>query len=957
MTSILGISAFYHDSAATLVVDGEIAAAAEEERFSRKKHDSSFPTQAIRYCLEKGGIGPDDVDYVGFYDKPLLTFDRLIETYLSFAPRGFSSFLRAIPAWLKQKLRLPREIRAGMGRRRGRVLFANHHESHAASAFFPSPFDEAAILTFDGVGEWATAAIGVGRGNRIEMKEELRFPHSLGLLYSAFTYYTGFTVNSGEYKLMGLAPYGEPAYRDLILEHLIDRKEDGSFRLDMSYFNYCAGLTMTSEKFHRLFGGPPRSPDAKLTQRDMDLAASIQSVTEEIILAAGAHVHRLTGQRCLCLAGGVALNCVANGRLLREGPFEKIWIQPAAGDSGGSLGTALLIWHQLLGRERRPRPEDSQRGSLLGPAFSDEAIREFLDGIGATFRRIDDDGDLCEHIAEHLTRGKVVGWFQGPMEFGPRALGSRSILGDARSPGMQAIMNRKVKFREGFRPFAPAVLRERAHEHFEVPPGGDSPYMLLVADVREDKRRPLTVEEKAARGIDRRDIVRSEIPAVTHVDFSARIQTVDAERHGLYRRLLETFHRRTGCPVLVNTSFNLGWEPIVLTPRNAYETFMSCDIDVLCMGHHVLAKPDQRAWVPAEARDDPEAVLGPILSSPCCGADLARRDATWTCEACGHAFPAEDGIPRMYWPHETNAGRGDVTEAVKAFYEETPFPNYEEHDTLRSLIERSRRGGYAHLLDRAIPYNSLVLEVGCGTGQLSNFLGVACRRVIGADMCMNSLRLGERFRREHELGRVRFIQMNLFRPCLKPSLFDVILCNGVLHHTGDPLRGLEGLVPLLRPGGHIIVGLYSRYGRLMTGVRRAVFGLTGGRCQWLDPQLRSTRMGSDKRRAWFNDQYRHPHESKHTIGEVLGWFDRCGLEFIRGIPSVTAGDEDLSDGPLFAPKSRGSALDHLLVQLRHIVTGNSDNGYFLMIGRRPAAATAAGEMEPSQGVPEMATSR
>ncbi len=491
MTAILGVSAYYHDSAAVLLVDGAIAAAAQEERFTRKKHDSAFPVHSIRYCLEAAGLDPGDLDYVGFYDKPLLKFERLLETYLGFAPSGFRSFFTAVPVWLREKLHLPREMRKGLqGQYRKRFVFAEHHESHAASAFFPSPFAEAAILTMDGVGEWAVASWGTGRGNHIALEQEMRFPHSLGLLYSAFTYYCGFRVNSGEYKLMGLAPYGEPRYEPLIREKLIDLKPDGSFRLDMSYFNYCQGMTMTLRRFDRLFGGPPRKPESPLGQREMDLAASIQRVTEDVVLRAARHLHDRTGMKALCLAGGVALNCVANGRLLREGPFEQIWIQPAAGDAGGALGVALFIWHQLLGNARPLRQSDAQQGSLLGPRFSDEQVVAFLQSRGAKYHAFTDEDELCRHVADLLAAEKVVGWFQGRMEFGPCALGSRSILGDARSERMQSVMNRKIKFRESFRPFAPVVLAERAAEFFELAPGLESPYMMLTAAVQDQKRRP-----------------------------------------------------------------------------------------------------------------------------------------------------------------------------------------------------------------------------------------------------------------------------------------------------------------------------------------------------------------------------------------------------------------------------------------------------------------------------------
>ena len=823
MTTILGISAFYHDSAAALLVDGEIVAAAQEERFTRKKYDEDFPVHAIEYCLREARIQARDLDYVGFYDKPFLKFDRLLETYVSYAPQGFASFCKAMPLWLNKKLHLAREMNDGLQQAyRKRFIYTEHHESHAASAFYPSPFEEAAILTLDGVGEWATASYGYGRGNQLTLTHEQHFPHSLGLLYSAFTYYCGFKVNSGEYKLMGLAPYGVPRYADMIREKMLDLKDDGSFRMDMSYFNYCQGLTMTSDKFHRLFGGPPRKPDTLLTERDMDIAASIQKLTEDIMLRSVRHVHEETGLKKLCLAGGVALNCVGNGRILREGPFEELWIQPAAGDAGGALGAALFIWHQLLGKPRVVKPSDAQAGSLLGPSFSAEEIQGVLDGSGAAYERVDDPEALVDQVAEEIRQGRVVGWFQGRMEYGPRALGSRSILGDPRNPDMQTVMNVKVKFREGFRPFAPAVLKEEAARYFGLGEAVDSPYMLLVAPVNEEKRRVVSKEDTEAAGISKLRVLRSQIPAVTHVDYSARVQTVDLNRHGLYRKLIEAFYRKTGCPVLINTSFNLGWDPIVCTPQEAYSTFMSCDLDVLCMGPFILRKRAQQAWVPSVATRD---FLEDVLSCPCgSGSPLERVNGNYLAALCGHEFPVTDGIPQLYWAHDTAGNPSDVTERVKAFYEETPFPNYDDHDSVRSLIEKSRQGIYARALDEAIPYNSTVLEVGCGTGQLSNFLGISCRRVVGADLCLNSLRLGEQFRQAQSLDRVRFTQINLFRPPFRRQQFDVILCNGVLHHTSDPRRGFEALVSLLKPGGHIVIGLYNTYGRLMTGRAALKFG-------------------------------------------------------------------------------------------------------------------------------------
>jgi len=601
MATILGISAYYHDAAAALVADGRIVAAAQEERFTRKKHDPDFPQNAVEYCLREAGITAADLDYVGFYDKPITKFERLLETYLAMSPRGYRSFRQSVPVWLKEKLHVPRLIRKALGGRYGgRYVFTDHHESHAASAFFPSPFDEAAILTIDGVGEWSTTCFGVGRGNRIELTREIRFPHSLGLLYAAFTYYTGFRINSGEYKVMGLAPYGKPIYKDLILGHLIDLKEDGSYRMDMSYFNYCQGLTMTSRKFDRLFGGPPRKPESRLAQREMDLAASVQAVAEEVMLRTARHVHKQTGMKNLVLAGGVALNCVGNGRVLREGPFENLWIQPAAGDAGGALGTALFIWHQLLENPRTPHGRDAQQGSLLGPAFSDDEIEDVLLGEGAVYETAADDAELVNDVAALLSQEQVVGWFQGRMEFGPRALGARSILGDARSPAMQSLMNLKIKFRESFRPFAPIVLREYVDRYFQMRPYEDSPYMLLVAPVREEHRLPAGGE--AAFGIERLNQCRSTIPAVTHVDYSARVQTVDEQRNRLLHALLTRFHEKTGCPLLINTSFNVRSEPIVCTPADAYRCFMATDMDVLVLGRRILHKSQQKSAMDAAAR-------------------------------------------------------------------------------------------------------------------------------------------------------------------------------------------------------------------------------------------------------------------------------------------------------------------------------------------------------------------
>jgi carbamoyltransferase len=589
--NILGISAFYHDSAAALVQDGVIVAAAQEERLTRRKHDAAFPTNAVAYCLREAGITAAELSAVVFYEKPLVKADRLIETYLGVAPSGLRSFAMAIPTWLREKNNIPSLIRRNLGKEYdGPVLFTEHHESHAASAFFPSPFDEAAIVTADGVGEWATTTIGVGKQNRIQLLHEIRFPHSLGMLYSAFTYYTGFRVNSGEYKVMGLAPYGKPKYVNEIYDHLLDLGEDGSFWLNQEYFNYCAGLTMTSESFHKLFGGPPRKPESQLTQKDMDLAASIQVVTEEAMLRMARRAHEETGKVNLCLAGGVALNCVANGRILREGPFKELWIQPAAGDAGGALGAALAVWHQMMDKPRDNHGRDTMRGALLGPEYTDAEIGAYIESVAGVSERLPDLA-LARKVAELLATGKVIGWFRGRMEFGPRALGARSIIGDARNPKMQLQMNLKIKFRESFRPFAPCVLREHAAEYFNL--DCESPYMQLVATVAEDKRLPIPPEKQSLWGIDQLNLQRSSIPAVTHVDYSARIQTVDPERHGLFYTMMDQFYRTTGCPVIVNTSFNVRGEPIVCSPDDAYRCFMFTHIDALVMGNHLLLKETQ----------------------------------------------------------------------------------------------------------------------------------------------------------------------------------------------------------------------------------------------------------------------------------------------------------------------------------------------------------------------------
>lgn len=942
MTAILGISAFYHDSAAALVVDGRIVAAAQEERFSRKTHDPNFPTHAIEYCLREAGLGPTQVDYVGFHDKPYLKFDRLLETYVSYSPLGFKSFLDVMPLWIKDRLHVRREIHRALHKAfTRRCLFTEHHESHAASAFFPSPFEEAAVLTMDGVGEWATAAWGIGRGNRVELSWEQRFPHSLGLLRSAFAYYCGFEADGGEQHLMGLAPFGEPAFADLILEKLIDLKDDGSFRMDMSYFNYGRGPAMTSKKFHRLFGGTPRRPDTRLTRRDMDVAASIQRVTEEIMLRTARHVRRQTGLANLCLAGDMALNRGGVERVLKAGVFEEAWIQPAAGDAGGALGVALFIWFQLLGNERRVDGSGRQTGAFLGPQYGDEEIEAYLTSVGCEYERFDRARDMCDRVAGAIAGGEVVAWFQGRMEFGPAALGARNIFGDARDANTRSTIDLKVKFREGFEPPASIVLRNHAREYFEVAPGDERSDVHFSAPVTAEKSCEIPATIRDARGLDALRAPRSVIPAITHVDGTSRVQTVDGERHPLLAMLLTRFYEKTGCPVLASTGFHLGWEPLVCTPSEAYETFMASDIDVLCMGKFVLRKQAQPAAVTVVENHTSDEPFEGRLASPCCRDELTRHNGNLLCGKCRRAFPVNGNVPELFWPHENTDEGSDITEIVRAFYEETPFPNYNDHDSVRSLVEKARAGLYARRLDETIAYNTSVLEVGCGTGQLTNFLGMSCRRVIGADLCLNSLRLGESFRSKSGLERVRFMQMNLFRPALKPGQFDVVLCNGVLLTTRDPFEGFQNLTGLVKPGGHIVIGLYNTYGRLATDLRRQLFRLTRGRAKWIDPVLRQRGLSDDKRRAWFADQYCHPHETKQTFGEVQEWFEKTGIEFVRGVPAMRPGDDGLGGTSLFEPQPKGTKLDHFLVQAMQIVApGQKEGGFFIMIGKKPEAATA-----------------
>ncbi len=899
MTSVLGLSAHTRGSAAALVVDGEVVAAAEEERFSRHPRDDSMPEKAIAWCLAEAGLEPRDLDFVAFFEKPFLEFERVLKTCLAAAPAGFGSFLATMPHWLDKRLHLRREIGAALGGKpRNKLVFAAHHESQAAGAFFPSPFGEAAILTAGGDGEWATATVGVGRGHRIRLERQLRYPHSLGRLLEAFAEYCGFDAASGPQALASLAARGEPEFADRILDKLLELAEDGSFRLAAGSFHLCRGRRLTTERFHRLLGGPPRRPEEEISPRHANLARSVQEVAGEVLLRMGRYAHAVTGMKRLCLAVGGAVDGVAAARLLREGPFEDVWTQAAPDGAGGALGVALLVWHQLLGNPRIAAAGDGRRRLRLGPGFEAAEIESALAAAGAAYERIDDPERRLDRVAADLAAGRVVGWFEGRLELGPRALLSRAILADPRIPEVARAIQQRIQYREPLRPLPAIVLAERAREFLEMassPSGSSAPISVPASDAR-----PV------------------------------------AEGDGEIRSVLERFHRETGCPALAATSLHRDWEPIACTPRQACRVFLSTEMDVLSIGPFLVDKAAQRSSVGPLA--DPAPVFAGKVASPCCESELREEADDWVCRRCGHRFPVTDGIARFFWPHEELGRRGDVTEIVQAFYEEHPFPDYDDHDSVRSLIEKSRAGGYARLLEASIPFNSDVLEVGCGTGQLTNFLSVSLRQVIGTDLCLNSLALGEAFRRRHALTRARFVQMNLFRPAFRPERFDVVICNGVLHHTSDPHRGFRGLVPLVKPGGHLVVGLYNRWGRLATDLRRQLFRLSGDRARWIDPVLRRKALSAGKRRSWFADQYRHPHESKHTFGEVLRWFDRAGIEFVRGVPALRPEDDGLEGPTLFAPQPRGDALEHFLVQAGQIFApGQREGGFFIMIGRKPDA--------------------
>jgi carbamoyltransferase len=935
---ILGISAYYHDSAAALVRDGVIIAAAQEERFTRTKNDSEFPTNAVRWCLAEAGINGKNVEHVAFYDKPFLKFERLIETYLAFVPHGFSQFRTALPEWISekffQKSVLQRELAAidnDLGEP-AKLLFSEHHYSHAASCFYPSPFEQAAFLTMDGVGEWTTTAAGVGRGRELEITQEIPFPHSLGLLYAAFTYYTGFKVNADEYKVMGLAPYGDPVYAKTILDKLIDLKPDGSFRLALEYFDYCTGLTMTNRRFDELFGGPPRKSDERLTKRHMDLAASIQAVTEEAMVRLTRTIAEETGLANLCLAGGVALNCVANGKVLRDGAFKNIWIQPAAGDAGGALGAALAAYHLHKGQPRRVNNQpDGMSGAYLGPAFSADEVRRCLDTAGAVYREVDDDA-LLDEVVKALIDQKVVGWFQGRMEFGPRALGNRSILGDARSPQLQRELNMQIKYRESFRPFAPAVPREDVAEYFEL--DSDSPYMLLVAPVKHTRQIAMTADQRKLEGIEKLNVPRSDIPAVTHVDYSARVQTVHRSTNERFYRLLRAFHARTGNSVLVNTSFNVRDEPIVCTPEDAYRCFMACEMDVLVLGNTILRKQDQLSPLPASApRSDrlfPSRLL--MCMRPPGATDdtvLERVDGAFRCTNTGELYPDRGGVPSLLAGIASD-GVDPVTGKVKAFYEEFPFPNYDGVEEFGDLVNRGQKNAFAKRLLDAIGYNKLILECGCGTGQMSHFLSLNNNHVLGIDLSLSSLKLALEHKLHNAVPRAAFAQMNIFELGVKDNAFDVVISSGVLHHTKDARLAFASIVRKAKPGGIVVVGLYNSIARAPTLARSKLIGLLGPK---IDYVVRSRIRDRTKAEIWIKDQYYNPHETWHSIDEVMGWFRENEVDYLNCDPQII-GVEGNDRDDMFAANNGGSKSRRVLTQLSWLTSISSEGALFVLIGRR-----------------------
>jgi carbamoyltransferase len=864
MTAVLGLSASGQDSAAALVIDGEIVAAAREASFSRSRHDPTFPVRALEYCLSEARVSAGDVDYVACSNKPLLELERFLETHLTHAPFRFSAFARALPEYLSEKLRLRSAVaRALREKPKHRVVFIERHQAQAAAAFFPSPFPDAAILTLDGGGEWIASSLSVGRDRAIEIRSEQRFPHSLGFVHAAFTQYLGFEE---EREWMSLAHLGEPRFRSQILNQVVALAEDGAIALDTSCFELCQAGCLTSPTFHALFGGPPRRPEGRLEARHADIAASLQNVSEEILSRMVRHAKKETGARALCLAGRPALNAAANTRILREGSFEEMWIQPGP-DTGAAAGAALFTYHQLLGHARRTRRPDLLSHGLLGPSYDDSAMKRAVERAGLPFREIRALDARLEEVADALIAGAVVGWFDGRLEIGDSALGARSVLADPRSASIAGRLQHVVK------PFPCVVLAEQAHAWRDVSKRFESPYCLLAAND------------------------------------STRLQTLSPNDPRALRGLLERFFARTGCPALVSADFDSWSEPLVCSPDDAVWAFVHSQMDLLCLGPFLVEQPE------------PEL---PRLVSPCCRQELSGQ----ACPQCGAAYPVTNGIWSAFV-----AGSDGVTQKVRNFYEATPFPDYSSEDSLRALVQKSIRGRYAAALDRAIPATARVLEVGCGTGQLTNFLGLACRSVVGVDASRASLALGEGFRAAHDLQRVRFVHANLFQLPFPAESFDVVIAHGVVHHTADPERAVRVIAECLRPGGHLVLGVYNRWGRIATQARRLAFSVLGERAARLDPIVVRERLEGSKRRAWLMDQYRHPHETSHGFAETLAWLDRTGLELVGSVPALRIEDEPLAED-LFEPRARGTRLDHFLSAVAFATGAGDEGGYQVLISRR-----------------------
>jgi len=908
MSKILGISAYYHDSAAALLIDGDIISAAQEERFTRKKHDPDFPTEAINYCLENSNITLNEIDAVVFYDKPFLKFERLLETYIAKSPLGLKSFIKSMPFWLKEKLFLKRVLIEELKKispefDASKIFFSEHHLSHAASAFFPSPFEEAIVLTIDGVGEWTTTSLIHGSGNKLKIIKEIHFPHSLGLLYSAFTYYLGFKVNGGEYKVMGLAPYGMPIYKDIILDNLVILGEDGSFRLNHKFFSYAVGLKMTNKKFERLFNERRRNPDEEdLKQFHMDIAASIQVVTEEIVLKIAKSLRDEFDIPNLCLAGGVALNCVINGKILRSGLYDNVWVQPASGDAGGALGAALAFWHLEQNKPRHINKDDAMKGSYLGPKFTQEDIEKELNEVGAVFESLPEE-KMLSFVAKKLAEGNSVGWIQGRMEFGPRALGARSILADPRSPSIQKSLNLKTKYRESFRPFAPSILRENLNEWFEA--NYDSPYMLFVDQVKKDKCFDLSEDDKNLFGLDKLKVPRSSIPAVTHIDYSARIQTVHKNTNYLYHSLINEFNKLTGCPVLVNTSFNLRGEAIVNSPKDAYRCFMSNNLDLLVVGNSILKKDEQFKT----------SSINEVIRKQ----NLLNKTTQ----------------ENFYTYGEKN----DVANLVEKFYNLNPFPNYNNFENIFDLNRNILHNPFLNGLKDNLGFNKRIIEVGSGTSQLSLALANGTNSEIYAfDATYESLKLGQKFALDNNINNCTFVHGDILANPFKDKSFDVVWCSGVLHHTGQAEESFKVISKWVKQDGIIIIGLYNFYGRMRTLFRKWLYKLflkarfIKKLIYILDPVLRQD-ISEAKKNAWFQDQYEHPVESLHTIGQVIKWFSHENIEFIDSIPSASLDNKGYLE--LFTRKNKGSALSRFISQINMLFTTlGKEGGLFIVIGRK-----------------------